>query len=203
MSLTYDYKVGLKKQIIEALKAIWLHQPDSRYNGIYIGLEYPLEQIRYPAIYINYQEGPLRNVGVGHLETQEDDNFVTSQVRHYMFNGTLNFNVLALNPLDRDNLTAVLMNLLALGRNMPEFIDFYNRAENDKYLLVQLNTEVITPSGEQTGTAPWDNPDTIVYGNRYSVPLIGEFYSDPWTGELVEISAVELYPYEEGTPAPW
>jgi hypothetical protein len=204
MAITTAYKTGIKKQVVSALKPTFGPTlPDERYRNIYVGLEFPLEQVHYPAILVTYSEGPIRNVGVGHYEFVVDDNLITAKVKHFYFEGSLNFNILALNPTDRDNLSAIVINMLALGKNMPEFLDFWERLETETYVPLRLMTDVIDPGGEQVNEVPWQSEDERLFSNRYSVQVFGEFLSDPDSGDLIEIDTVELFPYEFGTPPPW
>lgn len=203
-TIVYDYKAGLKQQIVDALHMIFNVQlEDERYRNIFVGWEFPLEAVRYPAIYVNYLEGPIHNVGVGNVETGVDDNNVPIQAYHSSFEGTVNFNVLALNPEDRDNLSAVLINMLQFGRIVPSLKPFYDHIENGQSMLLQFNNDVITPSGEQTQPVPWGNQDELIFGNRYSVRVFGDFYSSTTTGDLITISDVELFPYRDDQPPPW
>lgn len=199
----YDYKPGFKQQITLALRSIFnATLEDARYRNIFVGWEYPLEQVRYPAIYVNYAEGPIRNLGVGNIELGIDEHNFPIEARHSQFEGTLNFNVLALNPEDRDNLSAVLLNVLQFGRTVPKLQPFFANAENGRFVQIQLNTETINPSGEQTVPTEW-TPDELVFGNRYSVNLIGDFYSTTTTGDLITINDVELFPFRPDQPSPW
>jgi hypothetical protein len=194
----------MKKQIMQAVRSVFNSElPDERYKNILVSLDYPLEETHYPAIFINYAEGPLRNVGVGSVERVFDDNGVPIQARHAEFQGALNFNVLALNPVDRDNLSAVLINILNFGRVVPELKPFFDTAENGQFVQLQMQTEEIQSSGEQTSPVPWGNNDELIYGTRYSVNIYGDFYSDVSTGQLITISNVVVTPYRPDQPVPW
>lgn len=62
----------------------------------------------------------------------------------------------------------------------------------------------IIPGGEQIGSVPWESEDELQFGNSYSIKVFGEFWSDPESGELVEIGEIDLYPYRPGEqPVPW
>lgn len=75
MSINTDYKIGLKREVVNALKPMFGSQfeyEDLR-NHVFVGLEYPMKPIQYPAIYITFQEEELRNAGIGHVETDYTD----------------------------------------------------------------------------------------------------------------------------------
>jgi len=172
-------------------------------NKIRVSLEWPVEQIHYPAIYITYSEGPIRNMGVGHVEYDVDDHGFPIQMMHYQFDGQVNFNVLALSPIERDEVGAGLINLLAMNEAIPEFSTFRNEITDGDYIFIVLNTEQITPQGENTAPVPWENENEQIYGNTYSVPIHGEFYSNPDSGELITIADVAVWPYKPGEVPHW
>lgn len=207
MPITYSYKVGLKHQIVEALREVFNDPnfPDARYRGIYVGLEYPYlqEQLKHGAIFVTYEEGLIQNVGVGHVDEAEDQYGNNALARHFRFEGRISFNILALDPVDRDNISAILLNLLAFAPVMPEFSGFYDKIGDAQYVQISLMRDQITPGGEQVGNTPWDTEDERMYGNQYSVALVGEFFSDPDSGDLIEIRQVNLYPFTPGQPIPW
>lgn len=205
MNINFDYPIGVKKEIMSAFTPVFQSTfPDTELrNRIKISLEWPNSAAHYPAIYVTYQEGPLENMGVGHIEYDLDSNGAPIQVMHYRFTGQLNFNILALSPLERDRIAAGLVNLLAFGDVIPEFANFKNEIADGDYVRLVLLTDRITPQGLQTNPVPWDNPDEMVFAQTYSVQLFGEFYSEISSGNLVRISAVEVYPYHLGQLPPF
>ncbi len=68
--ITTDYKIGLKREIVNALRPMFgdkFEYEDLR-NHVFVGLEYPMTRVQYPAIYITFQEEELRDAGIGHVE---------------------------------------------------------------------------------------------------------------------------------------
>lgn len=195
-----DYKIGVKREIVSALKNAFTDRVK------YIGLEYPRQQVQYPAIYITYVEGPVQNVGVGHVEQAEDETGNPIVAKHSSFTGTVNFNVLALSPVDRDEITSDLIALLQHGEVIPEYKSFKEDLMDADYVSLHLMTDDITPGGEAVGTIQFGDSDERQYGNSYSVNLFGEFYSDISTGDLIRISKVHVWPYIDEPPIfspPW
>ena len=124
--------------------------------------------------------------------------------KHWIFSGRINFNIITLNPLDRDRLAAAVINAIAFGELPGELNDFWNQLRGTEYVYLQPLTDEITPGGEQVGNVPWGNEDELTFGNSYSIAVFGEFYSRPDTGELIQISEVDIYPYRYGEQdAPW
>lgn len=199
-----SYRTAFRRQIEDALRAVFNSTfPDTRYRDIYVGWEFPLQRVDYPAIYINFAEGPISSMGVGHVEIETDDFNTPILAKHSAFSGRLNFNILALNPEDRDNLADELINILQFGRILAPYSTFWNRIEDARYIQLQFNAETIQPSGETQVSPPWQNQDELLFGVRYSIDLVGDFYSSVDTGELITVSDVELYPYRPDQTAPW
>lgn len=201
-----DYKTGIKREIVGALRPMFgstFPYVDLR-NQVYVGLEYPMEPVNYPAIYITFNEREIRNIGVGHIEQAVDDNLLPYKVKRWWFEGTINFNIIALNPLDRDRLAAALINILAFHHDGPEeFSAFYDELYDADYVDLTLMTERIIPGGEQVGATPWDSEDELQYGNSYSVAVSGEFTSNASTNDLVQISTIRVSGYTPGEAPPW
>ncbi len=201
----FDYKIGTKREIVNALKPIFGDNfpiEDLR-NKIYVGLEYPNEAIRYPAIYITYSEESIHNAGIGWTPEVTSVGGDLQQYRHWRFGGKINFNIMALNPLDRDRIASMLINLLAAGDQITAFQPFFDEVHDEDWVAITLQTERIIPGGESTEAAPWGDPDTQVFSVKYSINLLGEFVTDPITGGLIQISGVLVSPYREGRPQPW
>jgi hypothetical protein len=195
-----DYKIGVKKEIVSALKTAFSDKVK------YIGLEYPANPVQYPAIFITYVEGPIQNVGVGHIEELEDDYGNTIVAKHSSFTGTVNFNVLGLSPVDRDEVASDLIALLQHGEVIPEYKVFKQELMDADYVSLHLMTDDIAAGGEQVGTLSFGGQDERQYGASYSVQLFGEFYSDAATGDLIRISKVHVWPYTDEPPVfnpPW
>jgi hypothetical protein len=209
MPIITDYKIGVKREVVTALKPVFgPNYPDPNLaSKIYVGLEFPMEEIRYPAIYVTYNEGPIENVGIGHYEVDDQLRIID----HFKFRGTLNFNVLALKPIDRDMLSAGLIQMLTVGRNNPVFKDFHEQIMDGDWVSLHIMKDYITPSGEVTAPVPWNDDEMQIYSNSYSVAIFGEFIGDAQTGDLIQIGQVNIYPYRKGSaipqgvsdPAPW
>lgn len=206
ISINNDYKVGIKKEIISALRPLFGDTyPDPNLAGkINVNLEFPLQEAKYPSIYVTYTEGSLQNAGIGHYELDTDDDGNPTIFYHWIFDGTVNFNILALTQIDRDQLSAGLINVLALGHDTVEFDEFFTTISDDSYVKLQMLTDKIYPGGETTGQVPWGETDRQVFANTYSVSVFGEFQTDPRTGELITVKRVDLFPYrvDEQLP-PW
>jgi hypothetical protein len=205
MPINEDYKMGLKREIVSALRPIFgdTYPDEDLRNRVKVGFEYPRTEVMYPAIYLMYAEGPIENMGVGHYHLSTDEHGNPQKYKHYRFQGRLDFNAVALSPIERDKLAAGIVNILALGDEMPEFESFHKEIHDSDWLQIHLLTDIITPGGEQIYDTPWGNPDERVYGNSYSVNVYGEFFSDAVSGDLIQINQIVLFPYLEGELPPF
>lgn len=202
-AISYGYKVGVKREIINALKDVVNEWPEERLRGkIRVVNEYPLREIEYPMITVRFLERTLENIGVGHFEVDYDVDGTPYKLLHWLFTGQLQFTVHALSPLDRDMVAEGLLNLLAFGQEIPEFAEFHQEIRDFDFVALQINTDVIHPGGDSNGTPAWGTPDDIVFSSTYSVDILGEFFTDPRTSDLVQIGKVIAYPYKPGQPIP-
>lgn len=203
--IAFDYPMGVKREVVSAFKPMFgSDYPDPNYaSKIHFSLDWPTEQTQYPAIFVTYTEGPIENVGVGHREWITDDFGIPVEYRHYKFTGQLNFNILGLSPLERDEVAAGLVNLLAFHEVLDPFKNLEPELNDQDFAGIILNTERITPQGTNESPVPWGNADEQIFAATYSVPLYGEFMSDPSTGNLIIVSGVEVYPYRPEQGPPW
>lgn len=201
-----DYKVGLKDSLVNGLQGLFgPTYPDPQFrNKVKVSLTFPMEEVSFPAVYLTYREQSLQNIGVGHMESDLDpDSGQPRLIRRWKFEGYINFNIIGRTPLERDTVTAGLVNLFAFGKDNPILSPFIDALNNNAYAAVQINTGQLVPGGESVSTVPWDNEgDDRLYVNQYSARLFGEFINNAMSGDLIEINSVNLYPYRDGTPAP-
>lgn len=203
-NIVYDYKVGVKREIEEALQNLFgPTYPDTNLrNKVKVHLDFPLEQQQYPAVYLTYNEQTLESAGIGHTESGYDNNGMPVQLRHWRFTGRLNFNVLGRSALERDMVASGIINLLSFGRDTPAFKSFYEDLFNGEFVKLQVLTDSVQPGGEGVTNAPWNTEDERLYTTQYSVPVFGEFWNDPQTGGLIVIENVTLMPYRPDQPVP-
>ena len=94
--------------------------------------------------------------------------------------------------------------MIAFGEYSSEFNDFWTEILDQDYVAMAPMTDRLIPSGEQIGAVPWQSEDELQFGNSYGMKVVGEFWSKPESGELIEISEIDLYPYRQGDQqAPW
>ncbi len=205
-TVAFNYPQGLKRTIVSSLRPLF-SQPefpiDDLRGRVYVGLEYPLTNVQFPAIYVTFQETQLRSVGVGHTEELTSEDNLPEFLKHWMFIGSVNFNILALSPEERDQLASALINILVFGDQNSWLNQFQQNVFNSNYIDLQYLQEVIHPGGEQSGQTPWQSETEMVFGVNYAIDVLGEFYSNPLTDELIRIEHVDVFPYRKGENPHW
>lgn len=203
-TLSLEYKIGIKKEIVNALRKVFDNDyPDEQLRGkVKVHAEYPLSEITYPMVLVKFNPGKIQNIGIGWWEYDETKEGDMARVLHWMFEGSLAFEVYALTPLDRDMVIVGLVNLFAFGTEIPGFVDFHNEISDYDYVAMSLMMDHMQEGGDSVVTVPWGNQDEPVFTDSITLDLIGEFFTNPTTGALVRINAVKVYPYRPEQPVP-
>jgi len=185
---------------------------DWEFANLKISPQYPLKRIEYPAIVVNFSPGTIMNAGVGHSEVFDDPDGFTRIWGHRRFEGSIEFEMHALSPQDRDILADSLLEILAFGRLDDALIPFFYsvfRGSTDPntdatlFNQLMLDTDRIEDGGNSASIAPWQPEDVLVYTTSYTCVLHGGFYNSLPTGDgLVGVSRVRLTGYAD-MGLPW
>lgn len=203
-NLSVQYKLGIKRQIINALrKGFGAAYPDAPLrNHVAIETEYPLHEITYPMVTLTLNPGTISNIGIGHKEIEFDTDGIPQIVKRWRFDGSFTLNVYAKTPMDRDMVILGLLNMFAFGDEIQGFGDFWQEIHEDDYVALQINTDHVQEGGDQVVTVPWSDDETPIFTDSLTFNFIGEFWTDPTTGDLVVIETVNTFPYPHGAPEP-
>ena len=207
--LVTDYQLGIKQEIIGALRKVFsTTYPDADFvnapgnkNRVYIGTEFPLKETQYPSIFITYSEGLLQNAGIGNFDLEVQDDGTTQKIIHWRFEGATNFNIFAKTTTDREMLAAGLINILAFGRDTPEFKPFWDELYDADFVALALYGDSPRALGDSVEQAPWGAAENI-YTRSYQVTTVGDFWTRPLAGGLVRISDIDMFPYRHDQPVP-
>jgi len=213
--LNLQYKVGIIQQTIQALRAVYKSPtfPDPELSQkINIEIEYPIIQTRFPAIYVTFNENKVIDGGLGNYTIEDDDSGTPHFFRQWIFEGLINFNIMALDPLERDTLSASLVDIFAFGTDMTAFQPFYDEIYDEDFVSLQLLHAHLLPGGNNISPAPWGNTDEFVYISSYGAATAGSFWTEPDNPQLVPINKIIPYPYTDiqaipnpqpNNPNPW
>jgi len=211
------YKVSIKREVIDALRdAIADDFADyDLVKDLEVSLEYPTSEIHFPRIMVTMRENTLQSAGVGHYETGVSETGATVLLRHYRFAAEIVFTVYALSALERDELSAVIVGILAFPQGSSASSKFYQEMFDSDFIDMQFAGGSISPGGDNVEDVPWDDPTRKLYSASYSVPIIGEFFTHENGVTLTLVRDIRLYPYRpdqheptgsndpRDTDAPW
>lgn len=197
-----QYKVGIKREIVEALRDVFAEWPDAQYRDVSISLEYPNREIHYPHIMVEFSESGIHSAGIGHTEAGFNEAGTFAFYHRWQFEAQIKLTVFALSALERDELSAGIVSLLAFRTELPAFKRFFEEIHDQDFVSLQVMVESLTPGGDAVSDVPWDEPERKLYTSVYSIDVFGEFFVDDLTGDLVRIDEIYTYPYREDQPVP-
>lgn len=198
------YKAQIKREVIDALRdAIKQDFADwDLVKNVNVSMEYPTEAVHYPRIMVSLNERQLQLAGVGHLEYGEDEHGNPNMQRHYRFMAEIRFEIFALSSLERDELSAVLVNTLVFPNGTDAATKFQQEIFDADFIDMQIMNDKVTPTGDGVEDVPWDDKTRKVYTASYSVEVMGEFYTTHTGTDLITLKDVKLYPYKPGQAEP-
>lgn len=203
---TLQYKTWVKRSLVEALQEAFANHSDPMVAGMRVALSYNENDFQVPAIVVNFPEGRLSNMGVGHFEWGADPGNpnVLVQFQHRSYKGSIEFEIWALSSIDEAAISDAVIEVLAMDEVSAPGQKFLNRLFNERLNFpyggshfATLNLDEIDPTGEQQLQAPWQEEDQLVYQNAYRVNIFGEFYSyvPPTPQTFGPITEVDVYGY--------
>lgn len=168
--------------------------PEVQFRGVHASIEYPLDRQNYPGIWVDYDDtGDLVRAGVAHEENHDP---VTGQLvppfTRWRFEGSATFTVVAETSLERDLLFDEVVNVIAFGSEDQVRGRFRRFVDSNEFVIIEPNYDMLTPGGSAaTPGTPWGT-DEIIYERTVSLDMIGEFYPEVATGNLVLLSRIQL-----------
>lgn len=195
------YVVPLKTLLIQALRTTFdTSYPVTEFQGVRIGLEYPVDQQQYPSVWVDYDDTqPLLRAGIGHLEYVNPNDGITpvAPYTRWRFQGYVSLTAVAMTSLERDRLYDELVRVVAFGNEDGVIGRFRNTIASNDLIAATLNTDKIEARGNNAAPGtPWGT-DEIMYEKSLNLELIGEFVPDPETGTLINLSKIVMLPTEE------
>lgn len=190
---------------VEALNALFDNNPFEEIEDLPVNLDYPTSEVDYPGIWLNFtMQGDVKNVGIGHVEYDEDDEGI-HEVFRWHFGGLVEITIGAMGNLERARLLDRITTDIAVAR-MDENREgiLREKVERNDLIGMTVTWESMTISGfaSEPGT-PWGTDD-VIYEATVTLMVEGEVRLDPSTGALVPLSKVIITPQreDEGPPLP-
>lgn len=209
---TIHYSTYVKKTLAEGLRLVFDNHVDSILARTKVDVEFPTDEVSYPAVIIRFFERSITNLGVGHREwlpeydTNGDPTGNYIKYKHYYFTGDIEFAIYSLSSVDRDLLGDSIVQTLTMG-DLTDYTDnlFQRIYEPDRIhspesddTFINLNTDEISGFGETQVQAPWLPEDVLVYQKSYRIGITGELYSlTPDAVSYGPVASVDVFPYAE------
>jgi hypothetical protein len=167
--------------------------PVAEFQNLHVSPEFPILQENFPAVWVDFAPaGDLHTGGIDQiLWTDPDDNDVVHAYKKWLFQGRAQYTIMALSSLERDRLFDELVKMMAFGQLNPQLSIFRSTIENNPWIGAQIDFDQIGQEGKvaSSGT-PWGSDD-MMYEITLTVQVIGEFASEPSTGEFVLLDHVK------------
>lgn len=198
------FMTHLKTSLVKAATAVFdADYPEPQFQTLHVSIEYPIDRQNYPGIWVDFDiTQPLRIAGIGHREEVEDTttgNF--REVMRWRFAGIATFTLVALSSFERDRLFDEMVKVIAFAEIDDERAAFRVAIEENPYVASSGKFDEIPVGGFTTAPGtPWGTDD-FIYEATIRLEMIGEFVSNPSTAELVPLSEIKTYVFEENDPA--
>lgn len=162
----------------------------------YVSVEYPVDQVNYPAIWVDFETAELRTVGIAYTQMDAQGNAYA----RWRFTGHAVFTVVAMTSNERDMIYDQLISMTAFAAQSDFPSAFRQVVENAPLIASVWSFDSVEsrPSAAAPGT-PWNTME-VIYESGFALQVIGEFVSDPNTQELVNLSEIQLVATMGGFP---
>lgn len=201
------YVVPLKTAVVEALRNTFTATyPEPDFRNILIDIEFPVEQSRYPGLFVQYEDtDELSIAGISHIEreyTGHEAGDTYYEYTRWRFQGSVSVTAVALSSLERDRLYDEVVRTFAFNKQNKVLSPFRRHIEDNGLIAVNANFDDLRPFGDSaTQGTPWLT-DEIIYEKSISFNLQGEFTGDPDTKTIVPLREIITQSYVEGLEPP-
>lgn len=175
-----QYKRLVKRTAIGALRSVFSSEyPDPQFKDLHVSTTNPLKREEFPCIIMRFNEEQIRNSGIAHKEVLANEDGLHQEFGHFFFEGSIQFTVMAMTPLDLDILSDSLVELLAFGKLDQLMNKFFTRIyeEIPEGYQFSLASDSIRAGGERAQQTAWNSEDLLIYEASYTVRCHGGFYS--------------------------
>lgn len=201
---------AVKRTVIAGLRENFgnfsMQNPDADYN---ISIEYPTKVTEYPGIWVQFFIDKLQRAGIGMGTWTKDDNDNWGEIQEWMFDGRITLTIAAETAKDRDRLSDTVLAQLAFARppdlvirnpqkDSKQLKGLITTIENNPYVSMTLNTDIITPGGATvTSGTPWA-PNALLYEDNYSIGAQGQFNLRFGFDGVYSLAEIRIDPTIEG-----
>ncbi|QGJ94897.1 hypothetical protein SEA_REDWATTLEHOG_37 [Gordonia phage RedWattleHog] len=179
-------------------------------SPVYVEMEYPLEKVHYPGVWVQFSLTSLSPAGHGHLFRDPDSGDLLQEM---VYQGRVTLTLVALSSRERDRLADLIINTLSFSRvSSPNvitengyqetFSPLYDEFNKNPHVSISINSDRPNPMGQAVNVGtPWD-PDTLVYEDAYSFEVLGQFMLVTSNEGLYRLKRVDInYDFAPRPPA--
>ena len=171
--------------------------PVPEFSNLHISPEFPELRADYPAVWVDFEPvGELETGGISQLLFVDpySGNAVPGGMKIWLFRGYATYTIMALTSLERDRLFDELVKMIAFGSLNPQLSVYRQTIEQNPWIAMNVNFDQIDQRNKSaSGGTPWGTDD-MLYEITVAVSCLGEFASDPGTGEFVDLSEIKITP---------
>jgi hypothetical protein len=162
----------------------------------FVSIEYPVEQVQYPAIWVDYEGAELRTVGIAYTQMDAQGNAYA----RWRFAGHVVFTIVAMSSNERDMIYDQLISVTAFAAQSQFPSKFRQITENAPLVASIWSFDTVE---DRTGAAapgtPWGTME-VIYERGFAIQVLGEFVTDPYTMALVNLSEIQVVMDVQGFP---
>jgi hypothetical protein len=202
------FLMATKVAIVEALRAVYDDYALDEARPRRVDIEYPQDEEDWPAILVQFRlAGPVQWTGIypdvlAPLEEPPEAGTPWEKVRQGLFEGQVELQVLATTSGERDRIYDGLVKLVLMGQKRSDTARFFDRIENHDLIGMTVAKSTVQEVGSTVGPGtPWSE-EVLTYEATIRFGLVGVFYADEFTEEILPIEKILFYFYREGEAVP-
>jgi len=166
-----------------------------------ITIEYPLELIEWPALLVQFRPNLIQWTGLQPDEYSDYPGGITISGQNYpaknvtrecYFEGSIDFQIMAMHSEERDRLWDSLTNLILMGAGSPASAAFYQSILNNDLIALTTLPDTYTTLGDSISAGtPW-SPEELTYEASIRVNCIGNFYATKYDYQIPQITTLTI-----------
>jgi hypothetical protein len=198
------YLRTIKTTAVQAIEQSFLAQypaPDAEGGSAaavqpHVSIEYPVDQVNYPAIWVDYEGAELRTVGIAYTQMDDQGNAYA----RWRFAGHVTFTIVALTSNERDLIYDQLISMTAFAAQS-DFPSVFRQVVENAPLIASVWSfdSVEDRSSAAAPGTPWGKME-VIYERGFALQVLGEFVTHPSTQALVNLSEIQVVANMGGFP---
>lgn len=176
------YTTLITKAAVAALESVYTDEyPVPQFQNLTVVHRFANEEENYPLILVRWHPNRVWNAGIDHFENLPDAYGFTRKFRHFLFDGQMEFVVMARTVYDYQLLLDSVVDLFAFGQLNTLTDHFFEKIYRDEDFLngdqITLMTDSLQVSSMDNTPVPWGSDDQFIFQSSIMVEAFGGFYS--------------------------